>query len=75
MLGAARERYAGKRVLVAGSGHSAFNALLDLAALAEQAPGTQITWVVRRGANRMGQAYGGGASDGATGSRLRRVAW
>ncbi|HMQ30721.1 MAG TPA: hypothetical protein PKD53_08320, partial [Chloroflexaceae bacterium] len=48
---------------VAGSGHSAFNALLDLAALAEEAPGTAITWVVRRGGERMGLAYGGGAND------------
>ena len=39
VLGPARTRYAGKRVLVSGSGHSAFNALLDLAALAEQDAG------------------------------------
>jgi cation diffusion facilitator CzcD-associated flavoprotein CzcO len=39
VLGSAQQRYAGKRVLVAGSGHSAFNAILDLAALAEQIPG------------------------------------
>jgi hypothetical protein len=48
-------------VLVAGSGHSAFNALLDLAKLAEQEPETAITWVVRRGDTR--QLYGGGAAD------------
>src|SRR6185503_14038810 len=41
--------------------HSAFNAILDLAALAEQVPDTSITWIVRRG--EMGQAYGGGAND------------
>jgi thioredoxin reductase len=78
VLGAARERYAGKRVLVAGSGHSAFNALLDLAALAAEAPGTSITWAVRRGEAQMGQAYGGGADDalparGALGQRLRAL--
>src|SRR5918912_1191725 len=39
VLGAARSRYAGKRVLVVGSGNSAFNALLELADLAEQEPG------------------------------------
>ncbi len=38
VLGADRGRYAGKRVLVVGSGHSAFNALLDLAELAQEAP-------------------------------------
>lgn len=74
VVGVARERYRGKRVLVAGSGHSAFNAVLDLALLAEQEPGTAITWVVRRG--EMGQAYGGGANDalparGALGERVR----
>jgi thioredoxin reductase len=77
-LGAHRGRYAGRRVLVAGSGHSAFNALLDLAALADEAPGTEITWVVRRGDERMGQAYGGGANDalparGELGQRIRAL--
>ena len=57
-----------------GSGHSAFNVLLDLAALAAQAPGTAITWAVRRG--EVGQMYGGGADDalparGSLGARLR----
>jgi len=74
--GLARERYAGKRVLVAGSGHSAFNAVLDLAALAAEAPGTEISWVVRRG--EMAQAYGGGANDalparGVLGQRIRAL--
>src|SRR5207253_10372819 len=76
VLGPERARYAGKRVLVAGSGHSAFNALLDLAVLAEQAPGTEITWVIRRGDTR--QLYGGGADDqlaerGRLGQRLREL--
>jgi thioredoxin reductase len=61
VLGRERARYAGRRVLVAGSGHSAFNAILDLAALAEQAPDTSVTWIVRRG--EMARAYGGGAND------------
>lgn len=75
VLGADRERYAGKRVLVAGSGHSAFNALLDLAALAEAVPGTQITWVVRRDVAGMARAYGGGANDAlpARGELGRRI--
>ena len=76
VLGAERERYAGRRVLVAGSGHSAFNALLDLAALAEQAPGTQITWAIRGAVAR--HLYGGGEADalparGQLGQRLRRL--
>jgi thioredoxin reductase len=78
VLGGARERYAGKRVLVTGSGHSAFNALLELAALAQDAPDTAITWAVRRGAMDMAQAYGGGANDalparGELGRRLQRL--
>ena len=45
-------RYAGKRVLVVGSGHSAFNVLLDLVDLADEAPGTAITWAIRKPADR-----------------------
>lgn len=58
MRGAERARYAGRRVLVVGSGHSAFNALLDLA----QLPDTPITWAVRRTGTR--QLFGGGTADG-----------
>jgi thioredoxin reductase len=50
ILGRERHRYAGRRVLVAGSGHSALNAILDLARLAEGEPDTRITWLVRRAA-------------------------
>lgn len=56
-----RARYAGRRVLVVGSGHSAFNALIDLATLVSQAPGTTIDWVVRR--TDLGGAFGGGIKD------------
>jgi thioredoxin reductase len=74
--GAERQRYAGRRVLVAGSGHSAFNALLDLADLATEAPGTTITWVIRGAMDR--DLYGGGDTDalparGRLGQRLRRL--
>ncbi|MCX7623535.1 MAG: NAD(P)-binding domain-containing protein [Thermomicrobium sp.] len=48
VLGRVRAEYAGRRVLVVGAGHSAFGVLLDLVALAEQAPGTAIHWAVRR---------------------------
>ncbi len=77
VLGAARERYAGKRVLVVGSGHSAAGTLIDLARLQEQAPGTRIVWALRtRG--HLTRVYGGGAADqlaarGAVGTRLRQL--
>jgi pyridine nucleotide-disulfide oxidoreductase/putative NAD(P)-binding protein len=71
-----RRRYAGKRTLVVGSGHSAFNALLDLAALGDEVAGTDITWAIRR--NDIGLLFGGGANDqlearGALGTRLQRL--
>jgi thioredoxin reductase len=74
--GTERQRYAGQRVLVVGSGHSAFNALLDLAALAAEAPATTITWAIRGAPAR--DLYGGGESDalparGLLGQRLRRL--
>jgi thioredoxin reductase len=74
--GTARDTYAGKRVLVVGSGHSAFNVVLDLLALAAHAPGTQIVWAMRR--DRLETVWGGGASDalearGQLGQRARRA--
>ncbi|USX54426.1 FAD-dependent oxidoreductase [Lentzea sp. HUAS12] len=76
-LVAERSRYAGKRVVVAGSGHSALTALVALGALAEQEPGTRIVWLLRRGA--VGTVFGGGESDqlparGALGTRARQAA-
>lgn len=76
VLGRDRQRYAGRRVLVVGSGHSAFNALLDLADLRQQAPSTTIQWAVRR--KDVATLYGGGANDalaarGALGGRLARM--
>jgi len=76
VVGAERERYAGKRVLVVGSGHSAFNVLLDLVELAGKEPGTEITWAIRKPADRMQHLFGGGSNDalparGALGSRVR----
>lgn len=57
----APQRYAGQRVLVVGSGHSAFNVLSDLARLRQQAPDTRIHWVVRRPSLR--RVLGGGEND------------
>lgn len=62
VLGTERARYAGKRVLVVGSGHSAQQTLLALTQLAEQEPATQLSWAVRRPAVQ--QMFGGGAKDG-----------
>jgi thioredoxin reductase len=78
VLGAHRDRYAGRRVLVVGSGHSAFNALLDLVDLAEAAPGTSITWAIRRSGDRLHNLFGGGSNDalparGALGERVQRL--
>ncbi|WNK21121.1 NAD(P)-binding domain-containing protein [Halomonas piscis] len=48
VLGEARSRYAGRRVMVVGGGHSAFTALRDLAELAESSPDTRVLWAIRR---------------------------
>lgn len=58
---AVRARYAGRRVAVAGSGHSALTALVAFAQLAEQEPGTHVEWLLRRG--QIGSAFGGGEAD------------
>ena len=76
VLGRERARYAGRRVLVVGSGHSAFNTLLDLVELAREAPGTTVLWTMRRQVTS--QLYGGGENDalparGSLGRRLRRA--
>ena len=60
-LAAEAQRYAGKRVAIAGSGHSALTALVALADLAEEHPGTHITWLLRRG--QVGAVFGGGGAD------------
>jgi len=61
VLHAERSIYAGKRVLVIGGGHSAANALLDLARLAEIDARTQITWAVR--STNLTRVFGGGDAD------------
>ncbi|MBV6762621.1 FAD-dependent oxidoreductase [Rhodococcus opacus] len=56
-----RDRYAGKHIVIAGSGHSAMTAIVALAGLEKQAPGTRISWVLRRG--DVGSTFGGGDDD------------
>ena len=58
---AVRARYAGKHIVIAGSGHSALTAIVALADLEKQAPGTRISWVLRRG--DVGSTFGGGDDD------------
>jgi thioredoxin reductase len=60
-LGAERVRYAGRRVLVVGSGHSAQQTLLELAQVAEQDSTTQVLWAIRRPTAQ--QMFGGGEED------------
>jgi cation diffusion facilitator CzcD-associated flavoprotein CzcO len=73
VLGADRDRYAGRHTLVVGAGHSAATTLLALADLAETASGTAVTWAIRAGSPA--RAYGGGDEDlparGALDSALR----
>lgn len=76
VLGQLRSRYANRKVLIVGSGHSAFNAILDLVKLADEAPDTEIIWAVRRAS--VGQMFGGGEADalsarGALGERVRHL--
>jgi hypothetical protein len=47
IAGRGRARYAGRRVVVVGAGHSAATSLLALAKVQQQHPGTQIVWAVR----------------------------
>ncbi|WP_377644813.1 FAD-dependent oxidoreductase [Oryzobacter terrae] len=68
------ERHGGRRTAVVGAGHSALTAIVALTAIAEQVPGTEVVWVLRRGG--VGNAFGGGDADelparGALGQRAR----
>ena len=69
-LGRDRARYDGTRVLVVGSGHSAFDVLIDLAELSTP----KVTWLVRRPMDA--DKYGGAENDalparGELGARMR----
>ncbi|WP_422123234.1 NAD(P)-binding domain-containing protein [Planococcus sp. X10-3] len=71
-----RVAFSGKNIAVVGSGHSAFNSLLDLLALQKNAPETTITWIVR--GELTPALFGGGASDqlaarGELGARIKEI--
>ncbi|HEY7260556.1 MAG TPA: NAD(P)-binding domain-containing protein [Trebonia sp.] len=68
--------FAGKHTVVVGAGHSASTAVIELGRIAEAYPGTEVTWVLRRGVT--GKTFGGGAADelperGALGVRARQA--
>jgi thioredoxin reductase len=76
VLGTERLRYAGKRVAVVGGGHSALNALIELAALKDEVPATDILWIMRK--DIIESVYGGEAADalparGALGIEARQL--
>jgi hypothetical protein len=76
VLGADRARYAGRRTLVVGTGHSAIGTVIDLCALAAAMSGTEVFWA--SGTGDLTRAYGGGAADqlperGALGQHLKRL--
>lgn len=54
-------RYQNKSIMVIGSGHSAINALLDLATLQQKFTDTEIYWVLRK---KIHEVYGGQENDG-----------
>lgn len=68
--------FAGAHTVVVGAGHSATHTVLRLSELARRAPGTRVTWLLRRGSTA--NVFGGGDGDGlperaALGSRARKV--
>lgn len=77
VAGGARSRYEGRTVAVLGAGHSAIGTLIELAQMAETAPGTKIVWLLR--GNDPAKSFGGGSNDalaarGELGSTFARVA-
>jgi hypothetical protein len=47
VFGAERARYAGRKILVIGSGHSAMDSVIGLARLRSEAPRTTVLWAMR----------------------------
>ena len=74
VYGTARRRYAGKRVVVIGSGHSAMDSILNLAHLKQEETATEIIWAMRKPPSN--KTFGGGSEDqlanrGALGERAK----
>jgi hypothetical protein len=58
-----RDRYAGRRTVVVGAGHSAATSLLALGDLQRRAPATEILWAVRSATPRPLVGKGGAEAD------------
>ncbi|MES2680635.1 MAG: NAD(P)-binding domain-containing protein [Bacteroidota bacterium] len=76
VLGAFKERYKNKSVLVVGGGHSAINSILELHKLQELYPDTQIHWILRK--KNIKEIYGGQENDalparGALGIKIEQL--
>jgi hypothetical protein len=76
VLGAARDRYAGKTIAVLGAGHSAVGTIIDLKRLQGDHPQTKIIWALRGEDPK--KSFGGGANDqlaarGALGLAFARI--
>jgi glycine/D-amino acid oxidase-like deaminating enzyme len=74
ILGAKRKRFAGRRVMVIGSGHSAMDSILGLVRLTSEVPSTEILWAMRSAPNE--RTFGGLTDDqlasrGALGERSK----
>jgi thioredoxin reductase len=74
VTGKRRQDFLGLTTLVVGSGHSAFNAVLDLVKLKQKAPRTRILWAMRK--QPRDDEFGAGSADalperGALGERVR----
>jgi len=70
------ERYKNKNIVVVGGGHSAINALLDLAEIQKEYPKTQLNWILRK--DNMDKVYGGKKDDalearGALGIKIEQL--
>jgi NADPH-dependent 2,4-dienoyl-CoA reductase/sulfur reductase-like enzyme len=61
VLGAGRDRYAGKAVAVLGAGHSAIGTIIDLKRLQASHARTRIIWILR--GDDPEKSFGGGAKD------------
>ncbi|MET4559610.1 thioredoxin reductase [Lysinibacillus parviboronicapiens] len=69
-------RYANKKIVVIGGGHSAINTLLSLAELQQENPATKLIWIMRK--KSVEEAYGGEEKDalegrGALGIRIHEL--